>query len=151
MKTGSKAAAILTMLLAGTVAAVAHPQRQGRGQQQPGRQGSPRFQGQRQGCPACGNPNFRPKGHGSRQRGQGACEPQFQHDGPPPQFRQDRQGQRGSNPQQREQMKQKRRQAILKHFDADGDGQLSEDVRQAMKERRRGRGAPNRPETPPSE
>ncbi|MEN8256100.1 MAG: hypothetical protein ABFR33_11605 [Verrucomicrobiota bacterium] len=156
MKTGTKTAAIFTALLAGTVATVAHPHPQGHGQrQQQGRQGSPQFQGQRQGCPVCGNPNFRPQGHGSHRRGQGACGPQFQNDGPPPQFRQDRQGQRKPNPQQREQIRKKRRQAILERFDADDDGTLSKEerqaVRQAMKERRQGKGRQNRPDIPPSE
>ena len=150
MKTGIKTTAILTALLAGTVVAGAHPQDQ-RQWQQKGRQGQSQFQRQRQGCPTCGNPQFRPQ----RQRPQHSGS-QFRHDGPPPQFH-ERQGQRGPNPHQRDQMKQRRRQAILEHFDTDGDGRLSKKerqaVREAMQERKRAKpgGASNRPEPPPAD
>jgi len=83
-----------------------------------------------------------------------AHQQKFQQDGPPPQFRRDRQGQQGPNPQQREQMQQKRRQAILELFDADRDGQLSKEERQAVREtlgEQHRRGKADRPGPPPSE
>jgi len=88
MKTGTKTAAILTALLAGTVIAEAQPysqnqgqrQRQGRqGQrQQQGRQGQRQVQGRRQGCPLCGNPQFRPQGQRQRQQQSRQGSHQFQ-------------------------------------------------------------------------
>ena len=144
---------IALTILAGTIAATGKPQGRQRGQRQ-------------QRCPArgapCGGQQGQQFNQGRRRPQQGAYEQQYHHQGgrqqnpqfARQQFQQDWQGQRRANPQQREQMTQKRHQAVLKHFDADGDGQLSKKERQAVretiKEHRHGkRGAvPNRPEPP---
>lgn len=151
MKTRIKTTAILTALLAGTVIAGAHPQGPHQWQQK-GRHGQGQFQRKGHGCPTCGSPQFRPQ----RQRPQHSG-PGFQQDESQSNFRPKRQGQRGPKPHQREKMKQRKRQAILEHFDTDKDGQLSQEERQAvqeaMKERRRSKpgGVANRPEPPPAD
>jgi hypothetical protein len=170
MKTGIRTTAILTALLAGTMIAGAqlYRQRQQQGRQGPqqlqgrqgpqqfqGRQGPQQFQGRRQSCPLCGNPQFHPQGQGQRQQS-GSFGPQSRQDGPQQQFREP-QGQHGSNPWLQEKMNLKQRQAILKQFDTDKDGQLSNEERQAVREahEKRQRGKPGkaskRPGPPPGE
>lgn len=124
MKTGIKTAVIFTTLLAGTLITDAHPQ--GRGQQQKRScQNAPLFQ--QQGCPVCGNPHFRPQ---HLRRNQQA---------PHPQMRKGSKRCTGSSPQQREQIKQRKQQAILNLFDTNRDGQLSENERQSVRQALQGR------------
>lgn len=146
MKTGTKAVALVAAVLAGAAIAGA----QGREQWRQEQQDPPQFQGQPHGCPLCGNPNFRPQRQGFQQpEARNQCSPQFQHQGPwnqtDPNFRrQAARRQQASRreqeyrkwkptPKQREHMKQ-RYQKRLELFDLDGDGKISEQERQAVRE-----------------
>lgn len=180
MKTGIKAAVIVATVFAGTLVVEAQQQRtqqkkgqpsgnrihqcpncgwspqrqQGRGNTQvQGQRPQQRRQFQNQAPQRQGRPQSSPeqRQQAIQRRKQFQAQNQQQPNRQNPQFqaRRDRQ-----NAQQQQQVQQKRqRQRILKRFDADGDGQLSEKERKQMKkawkQHQKNNGTEGRQERPP--
>lgn len=157
MKTRVKSVIAVSAVLAGVLAASGQQQERRQRRPLPPPEGFGQQQ-QQQRCPVCGAPRRGPQGQ-NQMRGFGPQGPQgqqFRQQGGPQQFgpqQQQRRGQpqfqgRGQQqqiPPQMQQRIQHKRQAILKRFDADKDGQLSEQERQtakqALKQRRQPQGS----------
>ncbi len=129
MKTRTKTTALVAALLTGATIAGAHQPEQRR--QGPPHGQQPQWQAPQQVCPHCGSSGVRQQPKFQQRRRQ----PQSQRRQQQPQFQQRR--------QQQPQLQQHRRQ-LLKKFDRDGDGRLSEKERKALKKhinrQRRNRG-----------
>ncbi|MCF7818041.1 MAG: hypothetical protein K9M54_09175 [Kiritimatiellales bacterium] len=173
MKTRVKSVIAVSAVLAGVLSASGQQQERRQQRPFPPPEGFGQQQ-QQQRCPACGAPRMGPQGQ-NQMRNFGPQGPQgqpFRQQGGP-QFGPQQQQRRGQQqfqgtpqqgfgqqqfqgrrqqqipPQMMERIQQKR-QAILKRFDADGDGQLSEQERQAAKQefQNRKNGAGENPPAP---